>query len=134
MKLTPEDPVANSLLAMLSSAPDGAGERAGEEVAEAQQLPDSFQPVGTWTGKPAKGGEVVFILKADETFTWKYSSASETKSFAGDYTLVDNRILLEDLDVGGLVLRIHAEGTDAFTVRAEGRSKEEQGIRFARME
>ena len=132
VKLTPEDPVATSLLTMVSPAPDGGGDRDGDAVAKALPLPDSFQAVGRWTGKPAKGGEVVFTLEADEKFTWKYTSASESKNFAGDYTLVDNRILLEDLDVGGLVLRIHPEGADAFTVRAEGKSKDDPGIRFER--
>ncbi len=132
VELTPDDPVANSLLAMVNPAPD-RGEDEGEvETAAATELPDSFKPVGTWNGKPAKGGEVVFVLSEDEKFTWKYSSEEENKSFAGNYTLVDNRLLLEDLKVGGLVVRIDPDGADAFVLRAEGKPKD-AGIRFERV-
>ena len=103
------------------------------ETAAATELPDSFKPVGTWSGEPAKGGKVVFVLTEDEKFTWKYSSEEENKSFAGDYTLVDNRMLLEDLNVGGLVVRIHPEGADAFILRAEGKPKDDPGVRFERV-
>ncbi len=135
-KLTPDDRVTTSLLAMVSATPEGEGTGKGknsDEVAKDEPLPDTFQPVGTWTGKPKQGGEVVFILTSDEKFTWRYTVDTATKEFEGNYTLVDDRILLEDLDIGGLVLRIHPDGANAFVLTAEDRPEEEPGVRFERV-
>ncbi len=125
---------ADAWRAARQTACPGAGPKndekdGGDQVAKGEPLPADFHLVGTWSGQAARGGTVALTLTKDERFTWKYTSGSETKSFKGDYVIAGGRILLEDLDVGGVVLKIIPEGADAFVLRAEGGS----GVRFERV-
>ena len=131
IRLKPEDRVAADLLEIISGDP----EEPETEVAGAEEavpdLPEGFIPVGTWKAKPAEGGEIVLVLTAEKKFTWNMVRPGTSADFAGSYLFQKSRLMLEDSDEGGLIVRITPDGKDGFVLKPEGK-EEGPGLRFER--
>jgi tetratricopeptide (TPR) repeat protein len=129
VRLTPDDPIAKDLLAMIE-APEEEAEP--EEEKPVPPLPKSFRLKGSWTATKPNGDKMAVSIAEEGKFTWKVTSKDGTRDYSGEYALEGCRILLEDPKVGGLIGRIAPDGDDAFVFRVEGKD-EEAGLRFERV-
>ena len=87
--------------------------------------------VGTFKANPAKDVQIELIMRADTTFTWKFTAAGKSQTFSGLYELGPNSLALtrdggEKMD--GTLERV---GTTGFKFRMKGAPSEDPGLSFS---
>jgi hypothetical protein len=87
--------------------------------------------VGTFKAKPAPDVQIELTMRADTTFTWKFTAGGKTQTFSGLYELAPNSLTLtrdggEKMD--GTLERV---GTTGFKFRMKGADAQDPGLTFS---
>lgn len=112
VKLTPQDKVAQSLLAQLS--PESESDPATQVSAPPTDKPvvTTKQAVGDWNSSRDDGSTFKLSLTNDGEFTWGFSNGDTEQSVQGSYKIDDKGVLTMDTgDQGMIFAQLVADGS-----------------------
>jgi hypothetical protein len=113
-------------------APPTASEQPADAAKPAAPPAPADPLVGTFKANPAKDVQIELTMRADTTFTWKFTAGGKSQTFSGLYDLGPNSLGLtrdggEKMD--GTLERV---GTTGFKFRMKGAPSEDPGLTFTR--
>jgi hypothetical protein len=93
---------------------------------------DAVPLSGTWKASPAKGVQIELALRADKTFTWKFTTNGKTQSFSGKYELGDKSLVLTRDDGESMDGTFERHGNAGFKFRMKDAEADDPGLNFSR--
>jgi hypothetical protein len=93
---------------------------------------DAVPLSGTWKASPAKGVQIELALRADKTFTWKFTTNGKTQNFSGKYELGDKSLVLTRDDGESMDGTFERHGNAGFKFRMKDAEADDPGLNFSR--
>jgi hypothetical protein len=87
---------------------------------------------GTWKANPTKDVQIEVTLRADKTFTWKFTAQSKAQSFTGKYQADDKSLALTRADGESMEGTLQRDGNSAFKFRMKDAESDDPGLSFSR--
>jgi hypothetical protein len=110
---------------------------ADEKVGAVVQVPaapatpaDSL--TGTWKANPTKDVQIELTLRADKTFTWKFTAQGKSQSFSGKYQADAKSMVLTRADGEAMEGTLQLDGNAAFKFRMKDAEADDPGLSFSR--
>jgi len=93
---------------------------------------DAVPLSGTWKASPAKGVQIELALRADKTFTWKFTTNGKSQNFSGKYELGDKSLVLTRDDGESMDGTFERHGNAGFKFRMKDAEADDPGLNFSR--
>jgi len=87
---------------------------------------------GTWKANPTKDVQIEVTLRADKTFTWKFTAQNKSQSFAGKYQADAKSLALTRADGESMEGTLQRDGNSAFKFRMKDAEADDPGLSFSR--
>jgi tetratricopeptide (TPR) repeat protein len=146
-KLQTRDRVAKDLLALVdkSSQVAPSNDQAADRAESAEELrPRAEEPaegtkpfsdealVGNWKASREDGSNFDLDLRADKTYTWKFTRDNRNEDFSGTYSTEGSLLVLQRNDGGAMVGSLTPDGDGKFNFKLVGAPEEDAGLTFTR--
>jgi len=141
VRLVPSDRLAADLLRMTSAqvadgpppspAPEPDSNQPGQPVAEAEPV-DPAVLLGSWHAGRDDGSKFDLTLKADKTFTWKFTQKDHNQVLTGTYGVENALLILESKQGGAMLGNVTFDGDGSFNFKMPGAPPDDPGLTFSR--
>jgi tetratricopeptide (TPR) repeat protein len=133
LKAPPEQPQAPA------NPPQGPPEQAGQAPAQPSGPevrpagpPRANELVGSWTATPAPEVHVGLTLQPDGKFTWTFKEGDQKQSFAGQYELKGDTLVLTRQDGQKMDANVKMQGDRRFNFRLKQADSKDPGLEFVK--
>lgn len=129
VQLNPKDHLSAQILSALESS-DTTTQTA--KAATPAKPVAAASLVGDWTAKRSDGNAIALKLSSDGKYTWTYNRGNKPQSFAGDYSVADNLLVLKLNGSPTMVGQVTPISTDSFNFKLPGNNPTDPGLTFAK--
>jgi len=105
--------------------------QAGQPVAEAEPV-DPAVLLGSWHAGRDDGSKFDLTLKADKTFTWKFTQKDHNQVLTGTYGVENALLILESKQGGAMLGQVTLDGDGSFNFKMPGAPPDDPGLTFSR--
>ena len=132
VKLNPKDQLSAQLLASLEPPAEGAQPPSPNEPAQPAKPVTASSLVGKWKAQRPDGSSIALDLAKDAKYTWNFAQQDKSQQFAGNYTVADNLLVLNQDGNPAMVGQVLPLADNSFQFRLAGSPPNDPGLTFAK--